>query len=413
MVDNIRVLIVDDVATAREYVAKLLSIETDMQVIGVAGSGREAIDQVARLGPDIVLLDINMPDMDGIEATERISARSPGTAIIMMSIQGDADYVRRSMLAGARGFVVKPFSAEELVDAVRRVYGHDRERRGQMVPVGPGAGQAAERHRGRVVAVFSPKGGVGRTTIAVNLAVAAGRLHEKVVVVDANVQFGDVGLLLDLKPSSPSIGDALADIAEGQVDVIDTVLIKHSVGIDALLAPPNPETAELVALDHYRASLEHLRQTHQLVIVDCDSSLRDTTLAILDLADVVLCVMSLDLTSIKSTRLFIAVADRIGYGPDKLRIVINRADSPHGITLEEVERSLGRKVDFSIVSDGRSALHALNNGVPFAAGNQRAQITQDIEQIAAALFPRESELLALPQAKQPKQAPRLLSFSRR
>jgi pilus assembly protein CpaE len=414
VVDSIRVLIVDDVAETRDHVAKLLSLEPDMQLIGSVGSGAEAIDAVTRLWPDVVLLDINMPDMDGIEATERISERAPASAIVMMSIQGEADYVRQSMLAGARGFVVKPFSSDELISSIRRVHRHGREARARAVPAAPGT--AAQPHGidwsiGKVVAVYAPKGGVGRTTIAVNLAVAAQQLHEKVALVDASVQFGDVALLLDLKSTSRSIGDIVSDLNDGVPEAVDGVLVTHSSGVQVLLAPPGPETADLITPEHYRACIERLKQTHRLVVVDCAASLQDHTLALLDQADVVLCVMSLDLTSMKNTRLFLAVADRIGYGEDKLRIVLNRADSPHGIALPDVERSIGRKLDYTIVSDGRAALHALNNGVPFTAGNKRAQVSQDVAVIAAALVRGPAEA---PAPTPPKAGPtRRLSFTRR
>ena len=103
MADRIRVLIVDDISETRDHLAKLLGFEPDMEVVGTASSGAEAIDQAARILPDVVLMDINMPDMDGITATERLSAQVPGAAVVMMSVQGEADYLRRSMLAGARG----------------------------------------------------------------------------------------------------------------------------------------------------------------------------------------------------------------------------------------------------------------------------------------------------------------------
>src|SRR5664279_5990044 len=114
MADRIRVLIVDDISETRDHLAKLLGFEPDIEVVGTASSGAEAIELAARILPDVVLMDINMPDMDGITATERLSAKVPDAAVVMMSVQGEADYLRRSMLAGAREFLVKPFSSDEL-----------------------------------------------------------------------------------------------------------------------------------------------------------------------------------------------------------------------------------------------------------------------------------------------------------
>ena len=109
-------------------------------------SGAEAIEQATKLLPDVVLMDINMPDMDGIAATERLSAQVPSAAVVMMSVQGEADYLRRSMLAGAREFLVKPFSSDELTASIRQVYAREKEKAGRAAAPrrrrGRGAGRA-------------------------------------------------------------------------------------------------------------------------------------------------------------------------------------------------------------------------------------------------------------------------------
>jgi Flp pilus assembly CpaE family ATPase len=114
-----------------------------------------------------------------------------------------------------------------------------------------------------------------------------------------------------------------------------------------------------------RRVLDALRRTHDLVIVDCTSWFNETTLAILDAADVILTMLSLEITSIKNMRLFLEVAEQLGYDQEKVKLVLNRADSSLGIRVTDVESSIGRKVDHTIVSDGRSVVYALNRGVPF------------------------------------------------
>jgi pilus assembly protein CpaE len=404
MADQIRVLIVDDIPETRDHLSKLLGFESDIEVVGAASSGREAIEMAARLTPDVVLMDINMPDMDGISATERLSAEVPTAAVVMMSVQGEADYLRRSMLAGAREFLVKPFSSDELTASIRQVYTREREKMsriavqpavaGALAASGAATSITAERdgdEPGRVVAVFGPKGGVGRTTLAVNLAVAAAtELGQRTCLVDASFQFGDVGVLLNLNPKNKSIADLLPEIDAGDELSTDTFVINHSSGIRVLLAPPSPEMAELITPAAAKRMVEALRQTHDLVVVDCMSSFNDTTLAILDLADTVLTMLSLEITSIKNIRLFLEVAEQLGYGSDKVRLVLNRADSSLGIRVADVEHSIGRRVDHTIVSDGRSVVYALNRGVPFFLSNREAQVSQDVLRLASAVVGSKS-----------------------
>ena len=394
MADQIRVLIVDDIPETRDHLTKLLGFESDIEVVGAAASGAEALKLAAQLSPGVVLMDINMPDMDGITATERLSAEVPDAAVVMMSVQGEADYLRRSMLAGAREFLVKPFSSDELTSSIRQVYTREQEKQSRraaapvMIPGGNGVGPGARDgdRDGQIVAIFSPKGGVGRTTIAVNMAVAAStELGQSVVLVDASFQFGDVGVLLNLNPKNKSIADLVPELEAGEPESLDTFVINHSAGVRVLLAPPSPEMAELITPTVVKRVLEALRREHDLVIVDCTSWFNETTLAILDVADTVLTVLSLEITSIKNMRLFLEVAEQLGYEQNKVKLVLNRADSSLGIKVTDVENSIGRKVDHTIVSDGRSVVYALNRGVPFFLSNREAQVSQDILRLATSV----------------------------
>jgi pilus assembly protein CpaE len=388
MSDRIKVLIVDDIPETRDHLSKLLGFESDVEVVGAAGSGPEAVEMAASVKPDVVLMDINMPGMDGITATEKLAAEVPTAAVIMMSVQGEADYLRRSMRAGAREFLVKPFSSDELTASIRQVWAREKDKQRRFAPaVAPaettrnGSGEPAS-----VVAVFSPKGGVGRTTISVNLAVAAAQDGKRVALVDSSFQFGDVGVLLNLNPRNKSIADLAGELQAGeQYDSLDGFLVAHSSGVRVLLAPPTPEQAELVNPTAVKQVLEALRGENDLVVVDCPSNFNESTLAVLDEADLILTLLTLEITSVKNMRLFLEVCEQLGYGPEKIRLVLNRADSTLGIRVADVEHSIGRKVDHTIVSDGRSVVYALNRGVPFFLSNREAQVSQDIARLAAAV----------------------------
>jgi len=116
-----RIVIVDDIDEIRENLGKLISFETDMRVVGLAMDGEEGVKTVQALQPDIVLMDINMPVMDGITATEILTRTSPKSRVIMISVQDSQDYIRRSKLAGAKEYLVEPFTADDLVATIRRV----------------------------------------------------------------------------------------------------------------------------------------------------------------------------------------------------------------------------------------------------------------------------------------------------
>ncbi len=365
---KIRVLIADDVAETRETLTKLLRFEDDIEVVGTAATGREALSLAKQTRPDVVIMDINMPDMDGIQATEQILAAVPEAQVIMMSVQGDQDYMRRSMLAGAREFLVKPFSADDLVNSIRHVYQlalRQRPRLPTATPISPTAVAEAERPEGTILALFSPKGGVGTTTLAVNLAVAA-RLEarKQVVLVDGDLQFGDVGLALDLKPRR-TIAELVGRLQELELDLVDAALISHSTGVRVLLAPIRPQDADLIPPDALRQILTLLRRKYELVLVDAGNHLDDRALAILDVADRILLVLTQEMGAIKNVRLFLEVADLLDYPPDKIWLVVNKVDEKaFQVPLKAIEENLQKPLAATLPYDGFRPTLALNQGVP-------------------------------------------------
>jgi len=384
----IKVLIVDDIPETRDHLSRLLGLEREIDVVGTAGSGEEAIRVAMELRPDVIVMDINMPGMDGVAAAEIISQRLPTSPIIMMSVHGEAEQLKRSISAGAREFLVKPFSGDEFSTSIRRVYERELSRRAQFqadMPTIPVAQIVEDNGDHQVIAIFSPKGGAGRTTIATNLAVALQRdTGARVCLVDANLQFGDVGVLLNLNPKNRSIADAV-ETGEPDSDIIDSVVIDHSTGIRVLLAPPAPEGADLVTPAFLRKILEHLRATHHYVIVDLPSGLGDHSLAVMDVADTILVLTALEITTIKNVRLFLEVADQLDYSRTKLRLVINRADAAQGIRIADVEASIRRPIDGTIVSDGRLSVLAVNRGVPFVVSHPDSVLSRDVASLAKTL----------------------------
>ncbi|HET7079437.1 MAG TPA: response regulator [Chloroflexia bacterium] len=414
---RIRLVIVDDNVDARDQMSKLVMFERDIEVVGTAGSGTEALEVARKLQPDVMLMDINMPDMDGIKATELITSELPNTSVIMMSVQGEQDYLRRSMLAGARQFLTKPFTTDELVESIRQVYRLEASKRRnfqyQAVAAGPAKPEDGT-EQGRIIAIYSPKGGVGRTTIATNLAVALKQTtNKKVALVDGSFFFGDVGVMLHL-PSQKTIIELVTRINELDEDLLRDVLVSHASGVKVLLAPLQPQEGELVQAAHVTRILQELRHSFDYVIVDTWPSFAESVLAVTDMADRILLVMTLELPAIKNTKSFLDICDKLGYQADKVMLVLNRADSSLGIRTESVEDTLRKKIAANICSDGRAVTTSVNQGVPLVISGRDSQFSKDVMALAkliASLQPvaTEGDGAGKASPKKQEQAPSLLS----
>ena len=397
--ERIRVLIVDDIAETRENLRKLLSFDVGIEVIGAAASGQEGVELALEFRPHIVLMDINMPGMDGIAATEAVMRELPATQVVILSVQGETDYLRRAMLAGARDYLTKPPTGDELMSTIRRVYEMGKTRVAMMPaqPAGPTAisidgGRA--RREGNVVAVFSPKGGVGCTTIAVNLAIALQQMAHsgyKVALMDASVQFGDVGVMLNLQ-ANRSMADLVSQAQDLDRDMLNSVLIPHGSGLKVLLAPPHPEAAESLlastSLDEgmggnstFEAVLGLMRQEFDIIVVDMWSWVDDVALTIFDVAALIMLVVTPNIPAIKSARLFLEVANRLKYPREEIALVVNGVDRRTGIRVEQIEQAM-IPVVAQIPLDQQMVLAAVNHGVPFVMRDPSRPVSQSILQLA-------------------------------
>lgn len=374
----IKILIADDVTETRENIKRLLYFEKDMMIVGEAADGEEAIRQTEKLNPDILLMDINMPEMDGITATEKISLRYPKTAIIIMSVQGEQEYLKKAMVAGAREYMVKPFSTDELVNTIRNVYDFEQKRRIQLSE--PSVVRDLQRDP-QIIAVFSTKGGVGKSTVATNLAVSlAQETRKKVVIMDLDLQFGDVAVMLNVTPKR-TITELIQDIGQMDRDLLEGYLITHPTGVKVLPCPTRPEYAELITGSHVEKIIGILKQSYDYIVIDTPPYFHETVLAALDLCHQILLLVALDLPTIKNVKLGLEVLDSL-HLKGKARLILNRSSHDIGIKCEDMEESLGLKVVAHIPSDGRTVITSVNKGNPFVVTDPNTKITESVRELA-------------------------------
>jgi len=388
--DKIRVLIVDDVAETRENIRKLLQFDAQVEVVGASRNGAEGVELAIETQPDVVLMDINMPDMDGITATEAIRKKVPFTQIVILSVQGDSNYMRRAMLAGARDFLTKPIDVDELSAAIRRagkVARNEKEKLSTTAYGGQAGGPTATGtllpgDQGQVITIISPKGGTGKTTLTANLAVAVRQKGAAVAVVDGNLQFGDLSFFFN-EQGRKNVADLAPRAEELDREVVADVMIRHEAsGVHILAAPMRPEVADSVTGEQFGAVLRYLRGMYPYVFVDTGSLLNDLTLAALDASDLVLLLITQDIPSIKNARLFLDLTDGLGISRNQIILVMNRFDKRRSITPERVKDNFKKEVSTIIPLDEKLVVPAMDRGEPFVLRNSNNPVSKAISELA-------------------------------
>jgi pilus assembly protein CpaE len=372
-----------------------------VEVIGGAKNGTEAIELSSKEQPDVVIMDINMPDMDGIAATEAIRKKVSFVQIVILSVQADPSYMRRAMLAGARDFLTKPPMGDELISAIRRASEMARVERAKniqgrgsspisglptSVPILPGLLQ------GKVVTVYSPKGGVGSTTLAVNLAIALHNEDTRVVLVDGNLQFGDVAVFIN-EQGKNTIIEIAPRIEELDSEIIEDIMIKHQPsGIHVLAAPQKPEYAEKVSAEQFGRVIHLLKQLYAYVVIDTSSTLTDVALTTLDNSDVVVVVTTQEIPTIKNVSLCLDLFHTLGVQKDRVVLAMNRFDKRITITPERVGKNLKQDVAAIIPLDERIVINAVNRGIPFMVDSKNQPVGRGIYSLAEAVRGRIAAL---------------------
>jgi pilus assembly protein CpaE len=371
-----RILVVDDDPNVQRLLQYTLRQEGYEVVI--ASDGAEGLRLWESQAPALVLLDVMLPKLDGYQVATRIreqEAVGGHVPIIMLTAEREVEQKVRGLRAGADDYLVKPFHPGELLARIRSLLT-------RFTPRDPAL---ARPPMGRVLAFYGAKGGVGTTTIAINTAIALHQdLGRSVCLVDGNLQFGDHRVFLDLGLDRKSIVDVAA-APSIDTDLLRRVVVTHDSGVDLLLAPPTPETAELVTHDHVSQVLQNLRAMYDYVLVDIDKRLDDVNLGVIEACDTVFVVMTADLSCLKNVRLVLETIAHLGYESAKLKLVLNRSNAFTGINVKNAEGALKRTIDHQIVNEYRRSISALNSGAPFMTEKSGSVLSRSLLEFVRAV----------------------------
>jgi pilus assembly protein CpaE len=366
--DQVRLLLVEDVPQVAQYVRGLLNAQTQVRLVDVVSDGQETLTRVAEHRPDVIVVDALLQGrLRGMPLVKQLHKTGLGIPVVVLTVPQNPVSVEPEQ--GVDDVLAMPFNGYDLLSRVMGVH--------------KAARAAAEHGPSRMIAVYAPKGGVGKTTLAFNLAVAIAGLGVRTALVDGSIQFGDLRSLLRVADSALSMLDLPTDrVSESD---LAEVLWKGPLDLDVLLAPPRIEMAEMVLARDLEKILSLMRRVYDVIVVDTGVTLDELTLGLLDQADSILQIVTFDGTTLRNTRSMAETFAKIGYPPDKVQYLLNRADAAAGIDPAELFAAIGRDVDFRVRSEGRVVGPASNQGLPFVVADAQAGVSQDIVEIARRL----------------------------
>jgi pilus assembly protein CpaE len=390
MQQQLNVVVVDDEATViRHLEGYIASAGYKPRTVASANASPS---EILALRPDVILLRVSPPDVSAPLALCRaITTSLPQCPVIVYGAAPDTTLLQNAMVAGARRFLTAPFPRETLLRAIAET----RAQTPVLAPmeaapaaVGPSlvSGSFPEpAQRARLVTVFSPKGGVGTTTLAVNLAIGLKLRQQATALVDANISCGNVEVFLNINPTS----SILQLVSSGQYNdsrVIRGHLLEHrESGIEVLLSPVQPEQSEMITGEHLRSILNLMQDQFNYVVVDTPASYEERVLITLEMADTIVVPVAPDLAAVRNLVAFLRVMRLLGSEEDKQILVLMRANSVPQAQVKDIERFLGRPFDHHVVSDGRRTTQAINEGTPVVQRDRESRIAADFLALAERL----------------------------
>ncbi len=267
---KIKVMLADDNEQIRASVRKLLELDNTIDLVAEASNGMEVIEMISTMEPEVVVMDISMPQMDGIEATRYISLHHAQVSVIIISVNDEPQSFSRAMMAGAKGYLIKPLSPQELNTTVREVAELNRKRIKIQVPETETKPVIVSKHKNKIISIFGTKGGVGKSVICTNLAVAlAQKYKNQVGVVDLDIQFGDISIMMNINPRK-TIAELMLEGDRLGRELLEDYIYERK-GVHILTAPNKPELAELVTPDRVGDILRLFRQMYEFTLIDTPS----------------------------------------------------------------------------------------------------------------------------------------------
>ena len=396
--DTISIVLAVPGVDKRVELKKTLYEDQEMEVVGEVEDSEECLSQVRENQPALLLLSLDLAPTDDLkDLVEEVITEAPQTEIIVLAPEEDREQeAHRLIRRGVYDYLVEPVDSDELIGLIRDTFEITRRRQEKLQEVMAGEAPGQSERAGRVISVFSTKGGVGRSLIAVNLACGLRRLTKKrVALLDLDLQFGDDAVLMDIKPTNmiSTLAKDCKEVDSVDYDLLEAYMHTHEPsGVDLLPSPGQPHEAEFVEESDVQKILRSLRRHYHYIVIDTSSHISEPVISAIESSDLVLLLLTLELPTIKNGKLMLDLMDELGLSRNLVKIVMNRDVPNSEIQLEEVEEALGEEIIGSLPSAGQIVMPSIDEGMPVLLSHPESDFSRSLLDLLRKIITDEFEL---------------------
>lgn len=377
MTQRVPILIIDEDPHVRALIRTTLTGLPGIEILAETDSLVYGYELIRHNRPKMVFIDFRNDPAKTLEIAHRISSYFAETLMVASGTNMSVEMLKSCMEAGIRDYLPRPMQAADIRGVLEK---H------RLALTADSAGDKS----GRIVTVFSNKGGLGKTTIAVNLALSLSEAVKRpVALVDLNLQLGDITTFLDIDPKQ-TIVDIARNIGRVDAAYLEGSLAQYTcpsngASVYVLADPLHMEDAEELTADQINAVLTILKASFEYVVVDTTTSFDTKTLTALDLADEILLVSMVNLPSIRSSQRLLNLFERLGYNPQKVKLILNRYMNDDEITVSDIEETLEHPVFWKIPNNYNVVMTAINRGIPISMVENSRSIEKNFQDLASQL----------------------------
>jgi pilus assembly protein CpaE len=369
MASRIRALVALDEGVDSTVIQSMLPDNGTIEVVGIINGLEESWRTLQETESDLLIVACEGYSDRALYFIDAAVKDQSDRPVVVMTTGSPNGFVRRVFESGADDILTLPEPSERIAFTLEKAVARRR-----------GAAVASGIALAPMICVLGPKGGTGKTLVSTNLSVSLALAGHKVALVDLDLQFGDIGLSLGLRPDK-TIHDLVRSGGSLDADKLGAYLVRHESGLNVLMAPTRPDQASTVTVDFLRDVFTTLRSMCDYVIVDTPPGFTPEVIAAIDLSSDVCIVGMLDSLSLKNTKLGLETLELMGYDPQHITLVLNRADTRVGITLEDVDAIIGRSPEVFIPSDRQIPI-SVNDGTPIVIQEERSEAARAFQKLA-------------------------------
>lgn len=392
--ERINLLVLSDDLDLRIEIKNLVTDE-EFAISGYSGFTSEGKTKIVNKFPEVVLCAVRGEVPESVFSfVQDLLTAVRGTIVILANDNISVELVNKAAQYGIRKVLpIDGIGCDEFSENISTVYKLEQQR---ILDTNEG-----KKVRCKALGFFGGKGGTGKTTLAIGVAAQLAKAGKRVMLLDLDLQFGDVSMALDVDGKN-SIVDLVQDRGGITIENINGFAVEHGTGMSVLCAPKSPEFAEFVTAAHVEKIIDIMRPYYEYIIIDLPASFNDTTITACENCEEIYLVYNCEILSLRNAKVCYSILDQL-HQREKIRFILNKVEKGL-VKIEDFEEMFQTKMFASVPADYAAAVSSINKGMAVTVAQPKSAISKGISEITDKIIENHTGVVPIKEKEEKKNA---------